>query len=152
VRRWRGRGPWGPADGVFQLRRDPAHLVGDARGVEGGPDHPGGDQQDQLGLLDLLLDGAEERAQDRNAVEEGNAGPVERALVLDQSAEDQRLSLRWIRPRLGQEVITQALDVMTGRTVTYSYDGSKRLTSVTDAASGVTAYWSALQSARQMSV
>jgi YD repeat-containing protein len=49
-------------------------------------------------------------------------------------------------------VITQALDVMTGRTVTYSYDGSKRLTSVTDAASGVTAYWSALQSARQMSV
>jgi RHS repeat-associated protein len=39
-----------------------------------------------------------------------------------------------------EEYITQALDVATGRTVTYSYDGSKRLTSVTDAGSGVTSY------------
>ncbi|MGH3660022.1 MAG: hypothetical protein ACRDUA_25560, partial [Micromonosporaceae bacterium] len=40
----------------------------------------------------------------------------------------------------GEEVITQALDVATGRTVSYSYDGSKRLTSVTDTGSGVTTY------------
>jgi RHS repeat-associated protein len=40
----------------------------------------------------------------------------------------------------GQEVITQALDVATGRTVSYTYDGSKRLTSVTDAGGGVTSY------------
>jgi RHS repeat-associated protein len=40
----------------------------------------------------------------------------------------------------GQEVITQALDVATGRTVSYTYDGSKRLTLVTDAAGGMTSY------------
>ena len=96
-----GKGAVGRGDGVFQLRRDPAHLVGDARGVEGGPDDSGRDQQDQLGLLDLLLDGAEEQTQDRNAVEEGNAGSVERALVLDQSAEDQRLIVQQHHGGLG---------------------------------------------------
>ncbi len=40
----------------------------------------------------------------------------------------------------GQERITQARDRGTGRTVSYGYDGSLRLTSVTDANGGVTSY------------
>jgi RHS repeat-associated protein len=41
---------------------------------------------------------------------------------------------------VGEELITQARDVATGRTVTYAYDASKRLISVTDPAGGITAY------------
>ncbi len=40
----------------------------------------------------------------------------------------------------GEELITQALDTATGRTVSYTYDGSKRLASVTDAGGGATSY------------
>ena len=40
----------------------------------------------------------------------------------------------------GEERITQATDLTTGRTVSYTYDASKRLSSVTDAGSGVTEY------------
>jgi YD repeat-containing protein len=40
----------------------------------------------------------------------------------------------------GEELITQATDLTTGRTVSYSYDSSKRLISVTDAGGGVTEY------------
>jgi len=42
---------------------DSTHLLGDARRIEGGPDDARGDEQDQLDLLGLLLDGAKEQAQ-----------------------------------------------------------------------------------------
>src|SRR5262249_45238831 len=46
----RGIGELLLADGVPDLGRDAAHLVGDARGVERGADHARGDQQHELDL------------------------------------------------------------------------------------------------------
>src|SRR5205814_7343052 len=79
------------ADGVVQLGGRTAHLIGDALRIDRSAHHARRDQQDQLALLEQIFLEAEEIADDRDLVEDRDPALRDRALVLDQSTEHQRL-------------------------------------------------------------
>src|SRR5258707_14654304 len=89
-RRWRWRWRQGPrraTDGPLQLGGGPPHLLGDPGRVERGAHDAWRDHEHQLGLLDLLLLGAEEQAEHRNAAESGDSRPDVRAPGLDEASQ-----------------------------------------------------------------
>src|SRR5215470_4568596 len=83
--------PGRTANRLLQLGCEVAHLVRQVRGVERGADGSRRDQEQQLGLLDLVLDRSEEVADDRDPAEPRNTGADAGAAILDQAAQHQRL-------------------------------------------------------------
>ena len=93
------RGPRRLVDRVVELGRGPSHLVGDPGGVERRADDPRRDQEQELRLLDLPAREAEQPAEDRDVLEQGDPAVVEGHRVLDEPAQDERHVVQRARPR-----------------------------------------------------